>query len=287
MKFLDTRRGSTHFGRNLFSLALLTALLFCGLLMPAPASAEPLAISGITEPYQDVALGIAVAGRVARIHTPEGAIVAKGDIILELDKRLEELETDRRQLIWKSKAEVESAARQLKTLETHLKSTRSLYDATGSVNREELENQELEYELTRGELARLESAEKREEIEYGIAKEQLGKRSLRAPFAGAIAELLVGIGENCELDKPLVQLVDTSRAYFVTNIELSTLAGLKKGQTVELQLQTGGDPVSKKAEIVFISPVVDPASGLRKVKALFDNQDGKVIPGVTGVMLLQ
>lgn len=275
------------FGWSLASLALFGILTLSALPMPVHAAAEPLTISGITEPYQDVALGIAVSGSVAKIHVLEGARVAKGDIILELDKRLEELEAERRQLIWQNKAEIESATIQVKTLRTHLEASQALYDSTGSVNREELENQELEYEIARGDLARLENAEKREELEYDIAKEQLRKKSLRAPFSGAIAELLLGVGENCELDKPLVRLVDTSRVYFVTNVELATLASLKLGQTVKLQLQTENNPVSQKAVISFISPVVDPASGLSKVKALFDNQDGKVIPGVTGIMLLQ
>ena len=35
-------------------------------------------------------------------------------------------------------------------------------------------------------------------------------------------------------------------------------------------------------KIVFISPVVDPASGLQKVKVLFDNAEGKIRPGVSG-----
>lgn len=69
-------------------------------------------------------------------------------------------------------------------------------------------------------------------------------------------------------------------------MELPSIGILKLGQTVALQLQAGDDPVSLQGKIVFISPVVDPASGLRKVKALFDNKDGKVVPGVTGVMSL-
>jgi positive regulator of sigma E activity len=42
---------------------------------------------------------------------------------------------------------------------------------------------------------------------------------------------------------------------------------LSTGQAVELQLQSGLENVSRNAEIIFISPVVDLASGLRKIKA--------------------
>lgn len=280
-------RGICRHSNHVPRLALLGMFLVGGLVVPLTVLAEPITLSGITEPYQDVALGIAVAGRIAKIHAPEGSKVAKGDVLLELDKKHEELEVERRRLLWQSKSEVEAATQQVKTLEAHVKASRALYAATGSVNREELENQELECELARIDLARLETAEQREELEYGIAKEELNKRSLRAPFAGSIVELLVGVGENCEQDKPLIQLVDASRGYFVTHIELSTMNHLKLGKMVDLQLQSENENVDKKAEIIFISPVVDSASGLRKIKARFDNTDGKIVPGVTGIMLLQ
>ncbi len=246
-----------------------------------------MSISGFTEPYLDAMLGISATGRVAKIHLPEGTTVEIGQVILELDQQLEELEVQRRKLLWTSKTEVKSAARQVKTLKSHLKATKELYKTTGSVPREEMENQELEHALAINELRRLQDAEKREKIEYGIANQQLSRRSLRAPFSGQIAELLINVGENCEIDTPLVHLVNTSRGYFVANVELSVSQQLARGQMVELQLQSGLETVSRTAEIVFISPVVDPASGLRKIKAQFDNPNGKIIPGVAGVMILE
>ncbi len=261
-------------------------LLFILVSLPLNSRAQQSSITGYTEPYSEAMLGISAIGRVAKIHLPEGSSVEKGQVILELDQQLEQLEVQRRKLLWTSRTEVKSAARQVKTLKSHLKATKVLYKTTGSVPREELENQELEYALAVDELRRLEDAERREEIEYGIASEHLAKRSLRAPFAGQIAELLIDVGENCELDTPLVHLVDTRRGYFVANVELSVSQMLTLGQSVELQLQSGLETLSRKAEIVFVSPVVDPASGLRKIKALFDNPDGKIIPGVAGVMIV-
>ncbi len=265
----------------------LPVALFILVWLPLNSQAQQMSISGFTEPYLDAMLGISATGRVAKIHLTEGTTVEMGQVILELDQQLEKLEVQRRKLLWTSKTEVKSTARQVKTLRSHLKATKELYKTTGSVPREEMENQELEHALAINELRRLEDAEKREKIEYGIANQQLSRRSLRAPFSGQIAELLINVGENCEIDTPLVHLVNTSRGYFVANVELSVSQQLARGQTVELQLQSGLETVSRTAEIVFISPVVDPASGLRKIKAQFDNPDGNIIPGVAGVMILE
>jgi RND family efflux transporter MFP subunit len=261
-------------------------LLFFLLGLPFNSHAQQMSISGFTEPYFDALLGISAIGRVAKIHLAEGTTVEEGQVILELDQQLETLEVQRRKLLWTSKAEVTSAARQAKTLKLHLDATKDLYRTTGSVPREELENEELEHALAVDELRRLQDAERREKIEYGIANQQLFRRSLRAPFSGQIAELLINVGENCELDTPLVHLVNTYRGYFVANVELSVSQKLTLGQTVELQLQSGLETVSRNAEIVFISPVVDPASGLRKIKAQYENPHGNIIPGVAGVMIL-
>ena len=45
--------------------------------------------------------------------------------------------------------------------------------------------------------------------------------------------------------------------------------------------------IKLKGKIVFLSPVVDPASGLQKVRVLFDNTEGQVRPGVAGKMLIE
>ncbi len=267
--------------------AIMTMLMVFSLLIPATLLAQEITVSGFTEPYLDSTLGISVTGQVNKIHVKEGDKVKKWQAVLELDQEAETLEVKRRQLLTESKAEVDAVSRQLTTLKNHLQSTRELYESTGSVPREELENKELEHALAEVELLRLQHAEKREEIEQEISKKQLYKRTLRAPFAGEIAEIMVEVGENCELDTELVHLVNTSQGYFVANVELAVSQQMTLGQEVELQFQTGLQPFQKKAKIAFISPIVDPASGLRKIKAKFANQDGKLIPGVAGVMIFK
>lgn len=266
---------------------IIALLIFAGLMYPATLLALEIRVSGFTEPSLDSTLGISVTGQVTKIHVREGEKVKKGQAILDLDQQSEALEVKRRQLLFENKTEVNAVSRQLKTLENHLKATRELYESTGSVPREELENKELEHALAEVELLRLKSAEKREGIELDIAQKQLSKRTLRSSFDGQIAEIMVAVGENCELDTKLVRLVSTSQGYFVANVELGVSQQLEKGQEVELQFQGEVEPISLKAKITFISPVVDPASSLRKIKAKFANQDGKIVPGIAGTLVFQ
>ena len=254
--------------------------------MSVAGAQEKYSVSGITEPLEDVTLGLEVEGIISRVFCDEGDHVKKGKCLLELNNKLEELEINRRKLLWESKAEVDSALERVKTLKSILDSSRQLFEETKSISKEELDKQELEYKLAVAERKRLEIVEEREKIEYEMAIESLNKRRLRSPINGIVVKLLVDEGESCEEHKPLVQLVNTGKCLFVCNVEERTGRNLKKKQILELEIKTGDTVVSKKGKIIFISPVVDPASSLMEVKTEFDNRDGAVWPGMSGTMIV-
>ena len=237
--------------KTLFALLLLLTAL--------PSFAAESA-SGITEPFLDVTLGASVPGIVATRKFKEGDFIKEGEILLELDKRLEELETDRRRLVRDQK-------------KTDYEGTAKLFKSTGGVSKEELEKKEVEYRVAA--------------VEHDMAAEGLRRRLLAAPLAGTIVEINLEVGEACQAYQPLARVVDTRRCYFTTNIEAKSAAKLKAGQTAKLEIDSGTGAVTIQGKIDFVSPVVDPASGLQRVKVLFENADGKVQPGVAGRMTLE
>jgi membrane fusion protein (multidrug efflux system) len=224
----------------------------------APAFAQTKTVSGITEPFFDVLLSSSVQGTIHIHRFKEGAEVKEGEVILELDSRLEELETGRRKAVMeRNRADYES--------------TRQLFEKTKAVSKDELDKKQMESAVAT--------------LEHDIAQEQLKRRKIVAPFGGSIVEIYLQPGASCEPYKPLVRLVDTKRVYFVGHIEGTAAAGLKTGQEVKIQVL--GTEVAVKATISFIAPVVDSASGLAKVKALVENADGKIRPGLSAKMILE
>ena len=242
---------------------------------------------GVTAPVKDATLSSTVAGTILRVRVEEGDRVKKGDVLLELESELEVLEVARRKLTWESKAEVESAGDRVKTVEMDLEGTRKLFESTQSVSREELEQKELEYKLSVAEWKRLQTAEAREEIEYKMALESLKHRQIISPMNGALTKVFLEEGENCEPRQPLVRVVDTTRCHFVCNVDAQIAARLVVGQKVQLAVESGSSMVDRTGTIIFISSVVDPASGLQEVKAEFDNLDGTIRPGVGGILRLK
>ncbi len=284
--FLTTGMAQSGIRLALLTRSVTLISLLAGLCLSPAMAGEVIGISGITEPIHDVHLSLTTMGAVSKIFYHEGDYVKKGTVILNLDLKLETLEVKRRKLIWESKAEVNSATARVATMASHLKSTRELYKSTGSISQEELELQQLEHDLAVAEKERMENNELRERIEYEIAVEQLNKRSLRAPFAGVITDLHVGLGETSESDVPLVHLVDTSQGLFVCTVEEQVGRTLKSGPIVDLEIHAGATAVKIEGQITYVDPIVDPASGLQRVKALFQNKDGEIHPGVAGTMFV-
>ncbi len=233
-------------------LALATLAAF---ISSAARSAEQPLITGITEPFFDVTLSAPVSGIINVEFVKEGQPVKKGDLILELDKRLEELELGRRKAV-------------MDRAKTDLDSTRVLVTTTKSVSKEELGKKETDYNVAAA--------------EHGIAAEQLARRQILAPFSGTISEISLQTGAACAPYQPLVRLVDTTRCYFVGHVEGKSVSALHLDDAVKIEVEGAGMVAGK---ICYISPVVDPASGLGKVKAVFENPDGKIRPGLAAKML--
>lgn len=223
--------------------------------------AEQLVAAGITEPICDVVLSPSVPGLVSSCKYKEGDFVQSGAVIIELDSRLEQLEVERRKLAMESKKTEWEAIKKL--------SERSSI----SVRKEELEKAETDYKIA--------------VTEYHMATEQLRKKTIAASCAGYIAEIVRDPGEAADEYQPIVRVVDTRQCYFTSNVEAKAAGHLKLDRTVKLEIQGAGKVVELSGKVIFLSPVVDPASGLQKVKVLFDNSDGRIRPGVAGKMVFE
>ncbi len=229
-----------------FFISFLVAIM-AGLL---PLAAQPLEVAGITEPYMDVTLGLADPGIINVQLYKEGDYVPKGKVILELDKNLEAIEVERRKAVMDQDQMV-------------YQSTLELSQTTKSVSHEDLTKAEAQYRVSAS--------------EYQTALQQLADRALKAPFSGVITEVLLKPGAAVAPYQPLVRLVDTTRCFFVGHMDGLAVSRLHLGEKVKIDVD-GGYTVD--AQISFISPVVDAASGLARIKALFDNPSGTIRPGL-------
>jgi len=124
-------------------------------------------------------------------------------------------------------------------------------------------------------------------VELKMAEEQLQRRIITSPLSGTIAEISLDVGEACQPLTELAKIVDTRQCIFEADIDLSLGSRFKVDAMVPLEIQSADGMVKVNGKVIYLASVVDAASGLLKVKAVFDNSQGKIRPGVAGKISLE
>ena len=270
-------------------LASLVCVATLGVRGVAAESAAHAQVSapGVTQALCDIKLGMTAGGRIESLLVKEGQRVHRNELLLHLDRRLEELEVQRRKLLLADTARLDELRGKEKTLSEQVNSLRQLR-SSGGVSRKQLEDEEMALGAAISERKSLEAAKRREQVELDVAVESFERRHLRSPMDGVVTKVLLHAGESVAPNEPVMHLVDVSRVRFMGTVPAQAGARLHEGQDVTINLDSGtlGDKApSRQALLVFVSPVTDAASGLVEVIAEFDNPDGLVKPGISGRMM--
>lgn len=236
---------------------------------------------GLIVPSREQVLGAVVLGQVRTISFREGEYVEKDGILLEMENKTQQLEVDRRRLLMESEAELEFARIRAQILEEELEAAEQLLERTRSVSREEINQRRLDYMMALTEVQRLEREQELAVIDYQLAEEELEKRRLRAPHSGTITRILVEEGEICQPGQPLLEMMDIRHCYLECHLSPELVALLELGQPVTVVVTQAGNTVELPGTIDLIAPTIDAASGLRRVRVLFENSELKVAPGQT------
>lgn len=234
--------------------------------------------SGRLEAIERVEIRSRVSGVVEQVHFAQGALVKPGDLLVSIDQApyLAEFERAQAQLL---AAEARTALAQnehergQKLMSTQNVSQRDL-DARLNALREAQANE-------RAARAALQSA--RLNLDY---------TQIRAPIGGRIGRLevtvgnLVAAGANAPL---LTTLVSVDPVYAGFNADegslLKALATLpaeapRDLKRIPVQMTTATNeaaPIS--GHLAFVDNGIDAATGTVRVRAIFDNRDGALMPG--------
>jgi multidrug efflux pump subunit AcrA (membrane-fusion protein) len=172
------------------------------------------------------------------------------------------------------------------TYEKDMQVTKKLFETSTSISAEQVWEKEMNYKVTKAEWEDARIAKAKDSLEYSMARAQLQKQYLIAPFDGEIVAISKNPSESVEALEPIIEIADVRTCRMTAYIIVSKASSLKVGQDVSLQLNSGKIR-NKKGKIEFISPVVDKASLLRTVKVVFENSDKSVEPGVTGKIFVK
>jgi RND family efflux transporter MFP subunit len=273
---------SSHLSRALNRRA--TWFLFACLSQLLAVSSHAKSFSGLIYPLHDLTLSASVSGLVMKRSVLPGQEVRAGQLLLQLDDRLQSIESNRRHVILEDQSEVQATRERLRILETLLNDSRAVYERTKSISKDELLRLEAEHLASRGRLDQLIEQKKREALDYQSAEGERLQRHISSPIAGVITKVVPQVGEWAKAGDPMLHLVDTSVAVLRLAVPHHMASSLTVGAQQLIRLESGSSVTEVTGRIKFVSPVADPASGLVQIEVNFNNPRRLIKTGIKGTI---
>lgn len=274
-------RKSNSFASAVSSLAL--GALLCCLSAPAPAdNGKPAPVATTTVQEQDIQrtlnltgtvtaaraarLSVATSGLVANMLVDAGNEVEAGQLLLELDPELAQLQLD------SARARVEQAQAALKDARRRLEEAQRLIPQRSIA---ESVVRDIEAEVASDEAA-LHQAQAEAAYQAGI----LRRHQLRAPFAGVVSAKLSETGEWINPGQAVFELValdDVRLDFFVSE---DYLADIVPDAPVTFSLNSNPTE-SYPGRVATMVPVTDPNARTFLLRVLAKNPGQHMLPGMS------
>jgi RND family efflux transporter MFP subunit len=228
---------------------------------------EIVRVSGTITSPQSAVLSPSVAGLIETVHVDAGDRVESDQVIVTLDRELEELALQRANAeAAQAQADLDDARRRLSEAER--------VGPTKAIAESEIKS--LRAEVARGE-ASLQAATAAARQQQAIVR----RHSVRAPFAGVVSQRLAQVGEWVNPGDGLVELVATDRLRFDFRVPQTRYAQLDRDTPVEIVV----DAVPNQAfagRIQAIVPVKDPGARTFLLRVVAASDDApQVTPGMS------
>ena len=247
-----------------------------------------------------IAMKAEVGGVVKNLYAAEGRHVREGDLLVELEDReyrlrLEKLEAIRLRYLSELFLEKQFSVTDQQSdpaIVDKLNKAQADYERISEAFKKGLVSQiDLEKAQSAYELALIEAGRKKDEImastkgltqaeiDVKIARMDVEKTRIRAPFAGIITDIKLSPKERLDAGRELFTLVDISRIKIKAKVLESEVGKVVAGREVELRFSAFPGRAFK-GRIEAISPVINAEDKTCAVHVTMDNPSEEVKPGM-------
>ena len=212
-----------------------------------PASVSAI---GTVQAVHGVMVAADLPGLVSRIEFESGKKVRAGDVLVRLDTRQEQ-------------AQLQAAEAQRSLSNVNFERQRGLR-AQGITS-------QAEYDKA--------AAENKQAIaQTGETRAAIGRKTIRAPFAGVLGLRQVNLGQYLKAGDPIVELQSLDPVYVNFSVPQQQVANLRQGADVHVTAEGIDSPATGK--ITAVNSVVDESTRNIQVQATLGNSDAKLRPGM-------
>lgn len=221
-----------------------------GRVLKAQKFADNVNLSGTLEANEEIELRSEISGIIESINFNEGTKVAKGQVLFRVN------DIELRAQLSKVKTAERLASENLRRAELLLEKQ--------AISQEDFDIANADFESTRAESELIEA--------------QLSKTTVRAPFSGTIGLRSISTGTYVTPASPIANLVNTNQIKLTFAIPEKYASQMRVGST--LTFTTSNSREEHLARIYAIEPQVDIATRTLKMRAIAENRDGKLYPGI-------
>ncbi len=206
---------------------------------------------GTLKSIQSVVLRPETPGRIAAINFRDGAVVARGAVLIALDAAVQE-------------AELQQARANLALAQSNHKRNQELV-AKKFVSQQALENSS--------------AALKVQEAAVQLAEAKAGRMRIKAPFDGIVGLRNVSVGDYVKEGADLINIEDIGTLRVDFRLPETYLGRVLKGQTVEVT--SDALPGERFAAVLdAVDPMVDQNGRAISSRARLDNAASRLRPGM-------
>jgi membrane fusion protein, multidrug efflux system len=212
---------------------------------------DTLTAVGSIDPQNGVTIAPEVAGTVTEIAVPDGAVVAKGDLLLRLDTSSEEAQ---------------------------LRAAQAQVDWT-KVSAERLRQLRADKTVSQSELDQAEAALKQASANADVISAAIQKKTIRAPFGGRLGLWLVNIGQTMDARRPIISLQSLTPVYADFSLPQADLSQLATGLVVTVICDAYPEQTFE-GSLTALNPDLDATTRSVIVRATFENTNLLLRPGM-------
>ena len=223
-------------------------------------------ITGSIQPERKADLRAEVSAVVLQVLKENGDVVKRGDLLVKLD------ETAIRDSLGSAEAAARSAKLALDQAERQVERMKTLR-TSGMTSAQAMDDAEVRRNSASSEL----SAARTRAV---LARQQLQRTMVRAPFDGVVSERKVSAGDTASVGKELLKVIDPTSMRFEGRVSADRIAIVKPGQAVSFRINGYAGQ-----EFRGVVKRVDPAANevTRQVEVLVGFAPGAVQPRVSGL----
>lgn len=233
-----------------------TTATVTGVIATPEKFADNLSLSGTLEADEQVEIRSETMGIVNAINFKEGTQVSKGQVLLKVN----DIEL-RAQL---------SKVGTAKQLASENERRAKLLLEKQAISQEEYDVASAQFQSSQAELQ--------------LISAQLGKATIRAPFSGTIGLRYISEGTYVTPTTPIATLVNTKKLKITFSVPAKYANRIKLHS--EISFTTSGSKAEHTAKIYAIEPQIDVATRTLKMRAIADNFEGELYPGMFASVIL-